>query len=56
MVSHLSMVSRKNVMIRNFMQSRDSINFSCIILEIQNAGQSQRISHVESQNFDDETN
>ncbi|RRT31677.1 hypothetical protein B296_00054675 [Ensete ventricosum] len=44
MVSHMSIVSRKNKMVINFMQSHVSIGFSCTISEIQNSGQSQRIS------------
>ncbi|RRT83916.1 hypothetical protein B296_00002867 [Ensete ventricosum] len=38
------MVSRKNVIVINFMQSRCSISFSCIVSEIQNTSYSQCIS------------
>ncbi|RWV94580.1 hypothetical protein BHE74_00018646 [Ensete ventricosum] len=41
------MVSRKNVMVINFTQSRVSIGFSCTILEFQNTSHSQRISPCE---------
>ncbi|RWV98440.1 hypothetical protein GW17_00038715 [Ensete ventricosum] len=44
MVSHVSMVSRKNSTVINFGQSRVSICFSCTISEIQNTGLSHLIS------------
>ncbi|RWV95222.1 hypothetical protein GW17_00042162 [Ensete ventricosum] len=44
MGSRTSMVSRKNVMVINFVQSRVTISFSCTIFEFQNYGHSQRIS------------
>ncbi|RWW56280.1 hypothetical protein BHE74_00037020 [Ensete ventricosum] len=48
MGSHTSMISRKNVTVINFGQnharSRVSIDFLCIVSEIQNTGHSQRIS------------
>ncbi|RWV79274.1 hypothetical protein GW17_00059616 [Ensete ventricosum] len=47
MVSHMSMVSRKNAMVLNFAQSRVSIGFSCTVSEIQNAGLSRLISPSE---------
>ncbi|RZS19761.1 hypothetical protein BHM03_00052200 [Ensete ventricosum] len=40
----MSTVSRKNTMVINFAQCRVSIGFSCIILEVQNTGNSQCIS------------
>ncbi|RWV78450.1 hypothetical protein GW17_00060588 [Ensete ventricosum] len=44
MESRMSMVSRKNVTVINFTQSRVSIGFSSTISEFQNIGHSQRIS------------
>ncbi|RWW35826.1 hypothetical protein BHE74_00059196 [Ensete ventricosum] len=44
MVSHSSMVSRKNVTVINFALSRVSIGFSCTVSEIQNTGLSPLIS------------
>ncbi|RRT31302.1 hypothetical protein B296_00058113 [Ensete ventricosum] len=48
MVSHMSMVARKNVTVINIArsraQSRVSIGFSCTVSEIQNTGHSQCIS------------
>ncbi|RZS28908.1 hypothetical protein BHM03_00062559 [Ensete ventricosum] len=44
MVSRMSMVSRKNVMVINFAQSRVSISFSCTVSKIQNTGHSRLIS------------
>ncbi|RWV86651.1 hypothetical protein GW17_00051431 [Ensete ventricosum] len=48
MVSHTSMVSRKNATVINFarshVQSRVSICVSCIVSDIQNIGHSRRIS------------
>ncbi|RWV78108.1 hypothetical protein GW17_00060984 [Ensete ventricosum] len=45
--SHTSLVSQKNVMVINIVQShvqiRVSIGFSCTVMEIQNTGHSQRI-------------
>ncbi|RWW82063.1 hypothetical protein BHE74_00009485 [Ensete ventricosum] len=45
--SHTSLVSRKNITVKNFaqshVQSRVSIGFSCTISKIQNAGHFQRI-------------
>ncbi|RWW50614.1 hypothetical protein BHE74_00043107 [Ensete ventricosum] len=38
------MVSRKNMMVINFTQSRGSISFSCTILVIQKTAHSQCIS------------
>ncbi|RZR75230.1 hypothetical protein BHM03_00052367, partial [Ensete ventricosum] len=43
MVSLMSMVSRKNATVVNFVQSRVSIGFSCIVSEIQNTGSSRCI-------------
>ncbi|RZS27522.1 hypothetical protein BHM03_00061016 [Ensete ventricosum] len=40
----MSMVSRKNVTVINFAQSRVSIGFSCTVSEIQNTGLSRLIS------------
>ncbi|RRT59577.1 hypothetical protein B296_00044383 [Ensete ventricosum] len=39
-----SLVSRKNVTVINFAQSRVSIDFSCTVSKIQNTGHSQCIS------------
>ncbi|RRT31164.1 hypothetical protein B296_00057612 [Ensete ventricosum] len=44
MVSRLSMVSRKNVTVINFVQGQVSIGFSCTVSKIQNASNSRRIS------------
>ncbi|RRT31720.1 hypothetical protein B296_00053120 [Ensete ventricosum] len=48
MVSRTSSLSQKNTTVKNFARShalnRVSIDFSCTISEIQNTGQSQRIS------------
>ncbi|RZR75227.1 hypothetical protein BHM03_00052364 [Ensete ventricosum] len=44
MVSHMSMVSQKNVTVINFAQSRVSIDFSCTVSEIQNTVHYRRIS------------
>ncbi|RWW39532.1 hypothetical protein BHE74_00055128 [Ensete ventricosum] len=44
MVTLVSKVSRKNVLVINFAQSRDSIGFSCTISEIQNTGLSRLIT------------
>ncbi|RZS24506.1 hypothetical protein BHM03_00057584 [Ensete ventricosum] len=44
MVSHVSMVSRKNTTVINFAQSRVSIDFSCTVSEIPNTGLSRLIS------------
>ncbi|RWW61649.1 hypothetical protein BHE74_00031280 [Ensete ventricosum] len=44
MGSVMSTVSRKNVTIINFAQSRVSIAFSCTVSKIQNTGHSQHIS------------
>ncbi|RWW06180.1 hypothetical protein GW17_00030498 [Ensete ventricosum] len=44
MESRMTMVSRKNAMVINFAQSRDSIGFSCTVSEIQNTGLSSLIS------------
>ncbi|RRT31137.1 hypothetical protein B296_00056023 [Ensete ventricosum] len=44
MVSHVSMVSRKNATVINIAQSRVSIDFSCTVSEIQSTGYSQCIS------------
>ncbi|RWW58535.1 hypothetical protein BHE74_00034616 [Ensete ventricosum] len=48
MVSHTSMVSRKNVMVINFVrshtQSRVLIGFTCTVSEIQNTGHCRRNS------------
>ncbi|RWV77830.1 hypothetical protein BHE74_00059832 [Ensete ventricosum] len=48
MVSHTSMVSRKNATVINFARSRAlsqvSIGFSCTVSKIQNTGHSRRIS------------
>ncbi|RWW39691.1 hypothetical protein BHE74_00054948 [Ensete ventricosum] len=48
MVSHTSLVSRKNATIINFAQSRAqsrvSIDFSCTVSEIQNTGHPRHIS------------
>ncbi|RRT36032.1 hypothetical protein B296_00052752 [Ensete ventricosum] len=44
MRSRMSMVSRKNVTVINFMQSRVSIGFSCTISEFQNNRHSQHIN------------
>ncbi|RWV82736.1 hypothetical protein GW17_00055748 [Ensete ventricosum] len=43
MVSHTSMVSRKNTTVINFARSRVSIGISCTISEIQNTGLSRLI-------------
>ncbi|RRT44556.1 hypothetical protein B296_00053334 [Ensete ventricosum] len=43
----MSTVSRKNVMVINFAQSRISIDFSCTVSKFQNTGHSQRISPCE---------
>ncbi|RWV79224.1 hypothetical protein GW17_00059680 [Ensete ventricosum] len=52
MVSHTSKVSRKNATVINFARSyaqiRVSIDFSCIISEIQNTGHCRRISPWET--------
>ncbi|RWV77317.1 hypothetical protein BHE74_00023227 [Ensete ventricosum] len=47
MGSHMSTVSRKNVMVINFAQSRVSIDFSCTISEIKITSHSQRIRPLE---------
>ncbi|RZR74558.1 hypothetical protein BHM03_00038419 [Ensete ventricosum] len=47
MVSHMNMVSRKNTTVINFVQSRVSIGFSWTVSEIQNTGNSRRISPCE---------
>ncbi|RZS25891.1 hypothetical protein BHM03_00059164 [Ensete ventricosum] len=44
MVSHMSMVSRKNAMVINFAQIRVLIGVSCTVSEIQNTGLSRLIS------------
>ncbi|RWV80693.1 hypothetical protein GW17_00057993 [Ensete ventricosum] len=44
MVSRTSMVSRKNMMVINFAQSRVSIGFSCTVSKIQNTGHSRLIN------------
>ncbi|RWW56370.1 hypothetical protein BHE74_00036919 [Ensete ventricosum] len=44
MGSRTSMVSRKNVTVKNFVQSQLSIDLSCTISETQNTGHSQCIS------------
>ncbi|RWW44212.1 hypothetical protein BHE74_00050051 [Ensete ventricosum] len=44
MVSCMSMVSRKNATVINFVQSRVSNDFSCTVSEIQNTGLSLLIS------------
>ncbi|RRT71520.1 hypothetical protein B296_00017895 [Ensete ventricosum] len=38
-----STVLQKNATVINFAQSRDSIDFSCTVMEIQNTGHSQCI-------------
>ncbi|RWW47535.1 hypothetical protein BHE74_00046459 [Ensete ventricosum] len=48
MASRTSTISRKNVAVINFAQSRVSIGFSCTILEFQNTGHSQHISPWEA--------
>ncbi|RWW42128.1 hypothetical protein BHE74_00052346 [Ensete ventricosum] len=52
MGSRTSLVSRKNTTVINFArsraQSRVSIDFSCIVSEIQNTGHSRRITHGKS--------
>ncbi|RWV77318.1 hypothetical protein BHE74_00023225 [Ensete ventricosum] len=47
MGSHTNLVSRKNVMIINFVQSQVLIDFSCVVSDIQNTGHSQRIRQWE---------
>ncbi|RZS09284.1 hypothetical protein BHM03_00040353 [Ensete ventricosum] len=47
MVSRMSMVSRKNVTVIDFAQSRVSIGFSCTISKNQNTGHSRLISQWE---------
>ncbi|RWW45738.1 hypothetical protein BHE74_00048397 [Ensete ventricosum] len=48
MVSHTTMVSRKNTMVINIVrsrvQSRVSIGFTCTVSKIQNTGHSRHIS------------
>ncbi|RWW83244.1 hypothetical protein BHE74_00008241 [Ensete ventricosum] len=44
MGSHTSTISRKNATVINFAQSQISIGFSRTVSEIQNTGNSQRIS------------
>ncbi|RRT58957.1 hypothetical protein B296_00007807 [Ensete ventricosum] len=44
MGSHTIMVSRKNLMVINFTQSRVLIDFSCSVSKIHNSGHSQRIN------------
>ncbi|RZS27209.1 hypothetical protein BHM03_00060647 [Ensete ventricosum] len=44
MVSRTTMVSRKNMTVKNFTQSRVLTGFLCTVSEIQNTGHSRRVS------------